>query len=134
MAKINWLEQLGWTDDHLDDLRLAGYAYIRQGKYDIALKFFKALSALDPNSAYDSQTLAALYVEIGEPEKSLPYFDRALQLETDHAPTMLNLCKAFFMMGKVEEGLRIANLLKKEPNSQISNMAKALLLAYGPLK
>lgn len=130
MSRIHWLEVLGWNEDHLEDIRVAGYAYLRQGKYDIALTFFEALCALDHESAYDAQTLGALYLQLNKPAQALKYFDRALKLEADHAPTLLNLTKALFMMGKRDEGLKLANILKNEPNPAISNIAKALILAY----
>ena len=130
MSRINWLQKLGWSEDQLEDLRFAGYAYLRQGKYDIAIKFFEALAALDPENAYDSQTLGALYLQIGNPQKALKWLDRALKIEADHAPTLLNLCKALFMLGKKEQGLKLAHILKNESNLNISNTAKALILAY----
>lgn len=130
MSRINWRKELGWTEDHLDDLRNTGYAYLRQGKYDIALSFFEALSVLDPESAYDVQTLGALYLQIGNPTKALKWLDRALKLEADHGPTLLNLCKALFMLGKKQEALKLAHILKNEPNFVISNAARALILAH----
>ena len=130
MSRINWRKSLGWTEEQLEDLRYTGYAYIRQGKYEIALSFFEALTVLDQDSAYDAQTLGALYLQLGNPQKALKCFDKALKLEADHAPTLLNLCKAFFMLGKKEEGLKLANILKNEPDPVIANSAKALILAY----
>lgn len=130
MGTINWRERLGWTEEHIEDLRYTGYSYIRQGKYDIALPFFEALSVLEPDSAYDAQTLGAIYLELNEPAKAMKCFDHALKLEAEHGPTLLNLTKAFFMLGKKEEGLRLAQILKEDPNPAISNVAKALLLAY----
>ncbi len=130
MGTINWLEQLDWTEEHVEDLRYTGFSYIRQGKYDIALSFFEALSVINPNNAYDNQTLGAIYLETNEPAKAMKAFDRALKIEADHAPTLLNLTKAFFMLGKVEEGLRLAKILKNEPVPAIANMARALILAY----
>jgi tetratricopeptide (TPR) repeat protein len=130
MGKINWREKLGWDEDQLEDLRFAGYAYLRQGKYEIALAFFEALTALDPDNAYDAQTLGALYLQINNPAKAIKWLDRALKIEADHAPTLLNLCKALFMLGKKEHGLKLAHILKNEPNTTISNTAKALILAY----
>lgn len=129
MSRIKWRESLGWTEEHLEELRYAGYAYLRQGKYDIAISFFEALIVLDPESAYDAQTLGALYLQTNNPAKALKCFDRALKLEADHAPTLLNLCKAFFMLGKKEEGLKLAEILKNEADPTISNTAKALILA-----
>jgi tetratricopeptide (TPR) repeat protein len=131
MSRINWAKELHWTDEHLEDLRFTGYSYLRQGKYDIAITFFEALAVLDPNNAYDSQTLGALYLQIGEPQKALKWFDQALKVDADHGPTLLNLCKALFMLGKKEEGLKLANILKNESSPSISNVAKALILAHG---
>lgn len=130
MSRINWTEKLKWTDEQLEDLRYTGYAYLRQGKYDIAITFFEALTVLDPENAYDSQTLGALFLQIGEPKKALKWLDHALKIEDDHGPTLLNLCKALFMLNKKEEGLKLANILKNEPNNMISNVAKALILAH----
>ncbi|WP_059359310.1 tetratricopeptide repeat protein [Parachlamydia acanthamoebae] len=130
MAKINWVKSLGWTEEQLDDLRFTGYAYLRQGKYDIALAFYEALAALSPNNAYDLQTLGALYLQLNNPVKALKCFDQALKVEADHAPTLLNVAKALFMLGKKEEGLKLAQILQNEPSLIISNTAKALILAY----
>lgn len=130
MGRINWKDSLGWTDEQLEDLRYVAFAYIRQGKYDIALPIFEALCVIDPENAYDSQTLGALYLQLGHPNKALKSFDRALKLDADHTPTLLNLAKTFFMLGRKQEGLKLANILKNEPNPAIANAAKALLLAY----
>lgn len=130
MTRIDWCKKLKWGQEHLEDLRFAGYAYLRQGKYDIAISFFEALAVLDPESAYDSQTLGALYLQINKPEQAIKWLDRALKIETDHAPTLLNLCKALFMIGKKEQGLKLANILKREPNTAVANVARALILAH----
>lgn len=130
MSRIDWRKELGWTEEHLEDLRFAGYAYLKQGKYDIAIPFFEALTVLDPDSSYDAQTLGALYLQLNEPLKAMKWLDRALKLEADHGPTLLNLCKAFFMLGRKDEGLKLANILKNEPNLVISNAARALILAH----
>lgn len=130
MGKINWLEKLGWNEEQMEDLRLAGYSYIRQGKYDIALPFFEALTVFDPENAYDAQTLGALHLQLGEAEKALKSLDQALKLETDHAPALLNLTKALFMLNRIEEAKKLAEILSKESDPFISNMASALLLAY----
>lgn len=130
MPRIDWLHELGWNEDHLEEIRNTGYLYIRQGKYDVALPFFEALVVLDPNDAYDAQTLGALYVQINQPEKAIKYLDRALQIEADHSPTLLNLAKAFFMAGKIGEGKKLVNVLKNDSNPFVASSASALLLAY----
>lgn len=130
MGRIDWLKELGWGEDQLQDLRVTAYAYIRQGKYEIALPIFEALSVLCPNNAYDSQTVGALYLQLNQPTKALKAFDNALKIEGDHSPTLLNVCKCFFMIGKKAEGLQLANVLKNDPDVQIANIARALILAY----
>jgi tetratricopeptide (TPR) repeat protein len=130
MGSINWREKLGWTEEHIEDLRYTGYSYIRQGKYGIALPFFEALALLEANSVYDAQTLGAIYLEVNEPAKALKCFDRALKMEGEHGPTLLNLAKAFFMLGKKEDGLRLIQILKDDADPKVSNPAKALILAY----
>lgn len=130
MRKHDWRELLGWNDEQLEDLRHAGYAYIRQGKYDIALSFFNALVILDPDNPYDVQTAGALHLQLGHAEEAMKYLDLALKLDADHSPTLLNFAKAMFMTGKREEGIRLAEILKDDPAPHIANDAKALLLAY----
>jgi tetratricopeptide (TPR) repeat protein len=130
MSRIDWRKELKWTDEQLEDLRFTGYAYLRQGKYDIAISFFEALAVLDPESAYDSQTLGALYLQLGNAPRAIKWLDRALKVEADHAPTLLNLCKALFMLGKKDEGLKLAHILKNESNQSIANIARALILAH----
>ena len=130
MSKINWLKELGWDEENLEDLRMAGFAYLRQGKYDIAIPFFEALTILDKESAYDIQTLGALYLETNQAEKAIEYLSKSLALESDHAPTLLNMAKALILLGKKDEALKLAHLLEKETNLSISNVAKALILAY----
>lgn len=131
MATSKWTERLGWTEEHIEDLRYTGYSYVRQGKYDIALAFFEALTALDPENLYDLQILGAIYLQLNQPENAMPYFERALKIDPKHSPTLINLTKAFFMLGKKTEGLQLANRLKSEKDLGISNMAKALILAFG---
>lgn len=131
MSKRNWQKELGWNAEQLEELRTTGYSYIRQGKYDLALPFYEALQVLGSEEAYDCQTLGALYVELNQPSRALRYLDKALKMEGDHTPTLLNLTKAFFMLGKREDGLRLCRILKEDPLPNVANIAKAMLLAYG---
>src|SRR5262245_30189520 len=123
MSSINWMDKLKWTDEHIEDLRYTGFSYIRQGKYDIALAFFEALEISDPERVYDAQTLRELYLQLNQFQKALKCFDRALKLETeDHGPTLLNLAKTFYAMGKKEEGLKLVNILKNEKNQSVAGI------------
>ena len=130
MSKINWREALHWSEEQLEELRITGFAYVRQGKYDIALPIFEALSIIDPENGYDAQTLGAIYLQLNNPNKAMKWFDKALKIDGDHGPTLLNLAKTFFMLGKKDEGLKLAMILKNEPDRMIANTANALILAY----
>jgi tetratricopeptide (TPR) repeat protein len=127
---IKWDELLGWNESQFSDLRNAGYAYIRQGKYETALAFFEALSVLNPEEVYDLQTLGGLYLQLGKPKEAYDTLNQTLQLDSDHAATLLNMAKALFTLGKVEEGIKLAELLEDDENRQVANMAKALIIAY----
>lgn len=130
MAKRDWMKTLDWSEEHVEAVRHTAYSYIRQGKYDIAIPFFEALVILDPNSVYDFQMLGALYVQTNQAEKAIKYLDKALQTEADHGPTLLNLSKAFFMAGRISDGIRLAKLLQNDKDPYIAGNASALLLCY----
>jgi tetratricopeptide (TPR) repeat protein len=130
MARRDWKKELGWTDVHTDEMRHAAYAYVRQGKYDIALPLFEGLVVLEPEDVYSMQVLGALYVQLGEPLKAIKHLDQALQIDADHGPTLLNLTKAFFMAGRIEDGLRLAKILKNDKDPYISGNSSALIMCY----
>ena len=79
--KINWLKTLEWEEEQLEDLRLAGYSYIRQGKYDIALSFFEALGVLNPEDAWVHFNLGEMYWRQGEVIRTIEEYKKAIELE-----------------------------------------------------
>lgn len=130
MLDNEWKAILGWDDNHLDELRISGYSFLRQGHYQKAILFFEALVILDPCSAYDFQTLGGLYLQIGENEKALSTLDHALRLQGDHLPSLLNKTKALFCLEKFDEAFAIATYLTTCSDSTIANDAEALLMSY----
>jgi tetratricopeptide (TPR) repeat protein len=130
MSHVNWLEVLGWHQEELDDLRFVGYSYIKQGNYDLALTFFEALSILSTVSAYDLQTLGALYLQKSNNLMALNTIEKALKLDANHYPTLLNRVKALFALGYKRQGLAAAKNLQTCPMEPIANQATALFLAY----
>lgn len=127
---INWTDLLGWGDEEINDLRFVGYSYIKEGHYPIAKKFFEALVVLCPDSEYDLQTLGAIYLETGDNLQALNYFDRALKINSEHAPTLLNRAKALLLLGYRRQGLAQAASLKANLNTRVASQAQALLLSY----
>jgi len=130
MTQHNWLEVLGWGTEHLQGLRFAGFSLLRQGHYEPAILYFKALAILEKSNAYDQQTLGALYLQIGKNEEALEQLDRALLLDPGHEPSLLNKTKALLMMGRKPEAFMLAKKLQISSHPTIANDASALVLAY----
>lgn len=130
MSQVDWQEFLGWTDDQLEELRFSGFSFLRQGHYEKAIVFFKALCVLVPKSTYDLQTLGALYLQVGVADAALTFLERALQLDPTHQPTLLNKVKALFMSNQTKEALKLADTLKNSPDPTIKNDVLALIYTH----
>lgn len=131
MSQINWIELLGWKEDQVEDIRFAGYSFIKQGQYEHALKFFEVLAVLSQENTYDLQTLGGLYLQVGNNLSALNYLERALKIDGTHEPTLLNRAKALFLLGYKRQGLAQASQLEKSSDNLIADQARALTLAYG---
>ena len=127
---MNWAETLEWKKDQIDDLRYIGYLYIRQGLYDIALKFFEALNILSNENFYDISTLGSLHLQKGNDLVALEYFDKALMLEPRNENLILNRSKALLALGYKRQGIFQAKLLQKSLDPAIAEQALALLMTY----
>lgn len=130
MSSINWSEIVGWNPEALEDLRYLAYAYLKQGKFSIAQAFFEALVTLNKNTAYDLQTLGAIYLELGNNLHALQTLEEALKLEPDHSLTLLNRVKALFALGYRHQAIIQAKELVSHSDTMIANQASALLLSY----
>jgi tetratricopeptide (TPR) repeat protein len=130
MDSLPWNEVLGWSKEDLQDLRFLGFSYLKQGRYEVAISFFEALTILAPHSAYDLQTLAALHLECGNNLMALNMIERALKLDSNHFATLLNRVKVLFSLGYKRQALAQAKQLAEISDSEIADQASALLLAY----
>ncbi|MFY7843327.1 MAG: tetratricopeptide repeat protein [Rhabdochlamydiaceae bacterium] len=130
MSLINWLEILNWGTDELEDLRFVGYSYIKQGKYEIALKFFEALCILEPQNSYHLQTLGAIYLEKEDYLLALNYLEKANKITPNHAPTLLNRAKTLFALGYHKQGVSQANRLLSHEDPYIVDQASVLLMTH----
>lgn len=128
--QISWSSLLEWDNDTLHELRCIGYAYLRQGKYEIAEIFFEGLIALGSTEIYDKQTLGAIYLQRGNGAKALEYLEKALEEDPSHELTSLNHLKALFMCGHNARGIALSKQLTKTAHASVANQASALLMAY----
>ncbi|MGR3972974.1 MAG: type III secretion chaperone [Candidatus Rhabdochlamydia sp.] len=126
----DWTTILGWNEESLEDLRGLGFSYLKQGKYEIAASFFETIVTLKVPTAYDLQTLGALYLEVGKNFQALDMMERALKIEPLNLETLLNKVKALFALGFRRQAIAQATLLSQDANPLIADQASALLLAY----
>ena len=128
--RTNWIELLGWTQDQIEDIRFAGYSFVKQGQYEHALKFFEALVSLPEENVYDLQTLGAIYLQLGNNLSALNYLEKALALDPKHEPTLLNRTKALFLLGYKKQALTQASKLESSSDVTVADQATALIMAY----
>jgi len=130
MDDLAWMDILGLNTSQIDDIRYVGYSYLKQGKYDIALKFFEALAVLTKNNPYDLRTIGALHLQKGDNLSALNYLERSIQLEPTHSGAQLNRVKALFALGYKRQALQGAQSLIGNPDPIIANHAQALIASY----
>jgi tetratricopeptide (TPR) repeat protein len=128
--KVDWKQILGWGDAQIQDLIFVGYSYVKEGHYHIALRFFEALVALEPENLYCIQTLGALYLQTGNHLYAIQYLDKALKIDPNDAKTRLNKTKAMFLLGYKKQATESAKALTSHTDQSIADGAGALLLAY----
>ncbi|MCI5052930.1 MAG: type III secretion chaperone [Simkaniaceae bacterium] len=128
MAEHSINEILGWDEEQLKDLRYAGYSYVRNGRYEIARKFFESLFVIDPSSVYDARTLGAIYLQIGEYDLSLKLLNHAKELDDTNDMARNNRSRALFHTGNKEEALKLAHDLAKSQDAIVAQRAEALLI------
>lgn len=123
------LELLGWGGEQIEDIRYVAYSYLKEGKYDISIKLFEALISIDPGNEYDIQSLGALYLEKGESLKALNYLDRALEINKNHYPSLLNRAKALIDLGYKKQAIELIKrlMIAKDPSTR--KKAEALFLS-----
>lgn len=131
LKAFNWLKELGWGQEQLQDLRLLAYAFLRQGLYDYAITLLEAVTILQPSHSFDYQALGALYLQTGKAKEALPWLDKAIFIDPNHLPTHLNRAKALLAIGSKQRGLRLARSLLKVADPTVVRAAEALLMAHG---
>lgn len=127
---MDWQNYLELSDDSLEDLRFVGYLYLKQGCYDIAIDFFKALLILTPGNLYDLQTLGSLYLQKGKFTDALNYLDKAIKIDPTNYLIILNKAKALFSLGYRTEGLAQAKIVSECKIPKFANQALTLIDIY----
>ncbi len=127
---MDWLEYLGWPKASLSEIRALGYAYIREGKYDISLELFKIAVIFSNQEVYDLEMLGSLYLEMGKNIEALHFLDRALQKNPTNFNTQLNRAKALFALGYSKQAISQTKTLLLSSQKDMIEKAQSLLLSY----
>lgn len=128
----NLTEILGWSEEQIKDIRFVAYTYLIQGKYDIAIFFFKTLLIISKDP-FDLQSLGAIHLEIGKNLDALKYLDLALKEIPHHYPSILNRAKALFNLGYKKQGFAAVRSLLTCEDEEIKKQAEALIFLYSKM-
>jgi len=74
--------------------------------------------------------LGAIYLQMGKGLEALQYIDKALSLEPNHFPSLLNRGKALFILGYRKQGIEQMKQLLTCSDKNISSEAEALMITY----
>ncbi len=78
------------ANDPAPRLKLADFLYDKK-RYSEAIPWYRQSLALDPRNA-DAQTdLGTCYFSLGHPHQAIAQFNKALQIDPNHAPTIFNM-------------------------------------------
>jgi tetratricopeptide (TPR) repeat protein len=89
-----------------DLLRILGYSYHHNGRWEQAAILFSALNALDPDDAFAAKSLASAYVRAGKADQALPLLDRLIERGDSFAITHLLRGQALEALGRLGEAAR----------------------------
>ncbi|CAM3307733.1 glycosyltransferase [Rhodothermus bifroesti] len=70
---------------------LIGEEFFVRGEYGEALRFFKSVLDVDPQNTRALNDAGLVYAELGEVEKAVEYFEKALQYDPSFAKAFFNL-------------------------------------------
>jgi len=113
------------------NLKLLGMLYFLQGRFKNTFELWKRQTRLNPNlGPIDYADLGDFYLSIGDYSKSKIYFEKALQLQPDHAFSLRGLQWLAVIQERFQEALDFSNeLLGLYPDNSIYYFDKASILA-----
>lgn len=110
--------------------RNLGEAYLRQGKYSLALKELLKAEAMTPDDYFLQNDLGLTYYYKGKQDEAIQHFKKALALKSDYAPARNNLGNAYAEKGEWDNAIEqykivTADLLYATPQFPLSNLGVA---------
>jgi len=114
---------------HTDALHLLGVVASEQGDHETAVRLIRRAADIAPASTYFSNLGLALSRQ-GSLEEAITSYERALELNPDHVPTLAKLGRTLAASGRVAEARgRIGRALELEPGSPDTHNALGAAVA-----
>ena len=88
-------QNLAEQKSQAEALRNLGEAYLRQGKYRIALKQLKKAEELYPSDHLLQDDLGLAYLYLHDQDQAIFHFKKALEIKNDYTPARNNLGNAY---------------------------------------
>jgi len=110
--------------------RNLGEAYLRQGKYSLALGEFLKAESLTPDDYFLQDDLGLVYYYKGKQDLAIRHFKKALALKDDYAPARNNLGNAYAEKREWDKAIEqykavSSDLLYVTPQFPLSNLGLA---------
>lgn len=100
------------------------------GDKDIALKWYNEAIELGVKDPSILNAIGIVYIDLNQPEKSLEYFDSAIELDQDFAYAYSNRARAYFLLEKEDIALAdIATSMSIDSNIPQSYLIKGQILS-----
>jgi len=100
------------------------YQFLQAGKFPAAEKICRTVLSLNPAHADALNCLGVMYQRLGQPERAVPMFERALSAEPGFVPVYGNLANSLMQLGRGEDAKRVVDRgLSLQPGQAIANRA-----------
>ena len=130
IAKSRCRSYLDKNPDDINVLGLLGAILLKLGRSDDARPILEKTIGLEPNFAKPHEDLGMLYLQAGEAQKAVGYFQDAIRLDGSQAGAYSGLAKAHARLGDNEAAEEARNeYLKLSPVAQALVQANKLIAA-----
>ena len=89
-------------------LNFHGYALLESDRYADAIRVFESYAQLAPREPNPFDSLGETHIKMGQPEKALEYFSKALTIHPTFFPSQFGRAWALGMIGRYDEAIAAA--------------------------
>jgi tetratricopeptide (TPR) repeat protein len=119
-----------WTKDELFLVASCAYALYREGRYPEAGVIFEGLVSVDPANVYCRDSLASIYLLLGNPQRALEQLNAVLALDPHNVDARARRCEAWQRLGRSSEARH--DLEKVAESGSARQTARLRLLLEAP--